>query len=540
MSAPRVLRVQRRGKAGPSLPGTVDLYFDTTLRQWRYVDEGGNTYALASGGGVSSHPALTGLAWSASGHTGGAGKLAGFSGAGAAGDVTVGSGLSVSAGTLTVDTGTIATVAAVAAGYQPLDADLTALAALGDGLPYRSSGTWATSTGYRDALAGSYGTPGSANTYVTTTDPRLGGTAGPSGGATAIAAYGQGRDGTAAFDGTSAVTGWSRSGTTYTYTGTDDLHYTAVTISTGVTLKIEGFRFRCRSLAAGDNVTFSAIGTASVANAAGLGALPAAISSSIAGATFYGGEDGATGRTANSAGLGAPSLSVGALLGGGLGGNSGRVRLTSGTAIGSAGAQGSGTAATTKPWYSGDAFDILLSGLPFYRNGTAIAQIAGGTGGGGGPLSTTGLSGGGGGSGGVIAFAAATASFGTGCIFTCDGGAGGNAAVTGGTNSVGGGGGGGGGGLGCCVIGEVTGSNVPTFYARGGAGGNASLDGTGYWAEGGNGGSGGYWFVYFGTSPATPTITVTGGAGGTNQGSGTGYTGSVAGSAGAGYYGTGS
>ena len=624
---PRVIRVQRRGKAGPSLPGTVDLYFDAQLRQWRYVDEGGNTYALASGG-VSSHTALTSLAWSASGHTGTASWIAGFNGAGAAayyqigadlqaydagltslaaadgsaglpyvtaantwaaatlgdlavsggawevtqarglretsgpttlamgavadgrllgrngttiGGVTVSTGLTLAAGALSVDTTTIATVAAVAAGYQPLDADLTALAALGDGLPYRSSGTWATSTGYRDALAGSYGTPGSANTYVTTTDPRLGGTAGPSGGATAIAAYGQGRDGTAAFDGTSAVTGWSRSGTTYTYTGTDDLHYTAVTISTGVTLKIEGFRFRCRSLAAGDNVTFSAAGASASGITAGTGAMPAAISSSIAGATFYGGEDGAAGRTTNAGGLGAPGLSVGALRGGGLGGNGGRARLTAIASISGGGASGSGTEATTKPWYSGDAFDILLSGLPFYRNGTAIAQIAGGTGGGGGPLTPgQGSSGGGGGSGGVIGFAAATASFGTGCSFNVDGGAGGNAAVTPATNTVAGGGGGGGGGLGCCVIGEVTGSNVPTFYARGGAGGNASLDGTGLWAEGGNGGSGGYWYVYFGTSPATPTMTCTGGAGGTNQGSGSGYTGSAAGSAGAGYYGTGS
>lgn len=512
----KAIRVQRRGKAGPSAPGAVDLYFDATIRSWRYVDEGGNTYALASGGGgVTSHPALTGLTWATSGHTGTGSRIAAF------------------------DAGGAATYLQVGVDVQAYDADLSGLAALGDGLPYRASGTWSVSTGYRDALAGSYGSPGSSNAYVTTTDPRLTGTAGPSGGAAAIAAYGQARDGNVTFDGVSAVTGWTRSGTTYAYSGTRDPHYGTVTISAGVTLKVEGFLPRCRALVAGNNVTFSAIGTAAVANTAGLGALPAAISSSIAGATCYGGEDGAAGRTANSAGLGAPSLSAAALRGGGLGGSSGRVRLTAGTAIGSAGAPGAGTEATTKPWYSGDVFSFLLSGFPFFRNGTAIAQVAGGTGGGGGALSTSGVSGGGGGGGGVLGWAAATASFGTGCVFTVDGGAAGNATVTAGTNSVGAGGGGGGGGLGCCVIGEITGSNVPTFYARGGAGGNASLDGTGYWAEGGNGGSGGYWFVYFGTTPATPTITVTGGAAGTNQGSGTGFTGAAAGGNGTAFYGTG-
>jgi lysophospholipase L1-like esterase len=41
------------------------------------------------------------------------------------------------------DTAALATTAAVAAGYQPLDADLTGLAGLGNGNPYRAAGTWA-------------------------------------------------------------------------------------------------------------------------------------------------------------------------------------------------------------------------------------------------------------------------------------------------------------------------------------------------------------------------------------------------------------
>lgn len=254
----KAIRVQRRGKAGPSAPGTVDLYFDATIRSWRYVDEDGNTYALASGGGgVTSHPALTSLGWTASGHTlsttyrlagsgastaaaeitytsytatllddadaataratlglvigtdvqaydagltsltaadasaglpyvsaantwasatysgmlsvvSGAWKVVGLresggtdltigaiSGSkllgvasGSVGGVTVGTGLSLSAGTLAVDTSTIATQAWVGAGYQPLDSDLTAIAALSStGLVARTgSGTAAART----------------------------------------------------------------------------------------------------------------------------------------------------------------------------------------------------------------------------------------------------------------------------------------------------------------------------------------------------------------------------------------------------------
>jgi hypothetical protein len=126
------------------------------------------------GGGTSDHALLSHLGWTASAHTGTASRFAVFSGSGAAAElaypstglvgwtgsawqaVTVssplsysagtlslsyGTGLTVSGGALVVDTSVIAEVADLA-GYQPLDADLTALAALGDGLPYRSAGTW--------------------------------------------------------------------------------------------------------------------------------------------------------------------------------------------------------------------------------------------------------------------------------------------------------------------------------------------------------------------------------------------------------------
>jgi hypothetical protein len=61
-----------------SLTAPRDLYIctDSTV--------GAATWASASSGGVSSHPALSTLGWSASGHTGTSNSVACFNGAGAA------------------------------------------------------------------------------------------------------------------------------------------------------------------------------------------------------------------------------------------------------------------------------------------------------------------------------------------------------------------------------------------------------------------------------------------------------------------------
>lgn len=115
------------------------------------------------GGGTSDHALLSHLTWTASAHTGTANRFAVFGSGGAAAElaypstglvgwtgsawqaVTVsaplgysagalslsyGTGLTTSGGALVVDTTTIATLSAVASGYQPLDAELTALAAV--------------------------------------------------------------------------------------------------------------------------------------------------------------------------------------------------------------------------------------------------------------------------------------------------------------------------------------------------------------------------------------------------------------------------
>lgn len=401
---------------------------------------------------------------------------------------------------------------------------------------------------------GSTGAPGlvqlappngtTAGLAVQANDPRLSGASGTTGTTAAVTIYGSARDGNVTFDGSNAVTNWSLAASTYTYTGTADLHYDVVTISSGVTLKLEGWRFLCRNYNpnASNNVTVDVAGTAASSNTAGTSAGPSTLATTSAGATFYGAPAAAGGRVTNSNGTNATAVAAGAVRGGGAGGNAGRVRFSSGGAIATAGSASSGTNASNPFRYYGDPWQVLLGPLPYYRNGTGIAQIAGGGGGGGAPLSTTGASGGGGGGGGILAFAAATAAFGTGCSFVANGGAGGNGSVTASTGSVAGGGGGGGGGMILALFGEITGSNLPSFAAYGGNGGNAALDTTGYWAEGGNGGSGGYAQVYVGTNyvGGTPTITVTGGAGGTNQGSGTGFTGSVDGTDGLSYYGEGS
>ena len=119
------------------------------------------TWKAGGGGGVTAHPDLTSLGWSASGHTGTASRLAGFDGGGAAsfwtghdvvdqvlttrGDMTYRNGTGSTrlpigaANRLLLSDGTdpawaapadVRTALDLATYYQPLDSDLTALAAL--------------------------------------------------------------------------------------------------------------------------------------------------------------------------------------------------------------------------------------------------------------------------------------------------------------------------------------------------------------------------------------------------------------------------
>ena len=234
----RVRFKRRAGKAGPSKPGEVDLYFDATLRQLRLVNEAGQVSALSSGGGVSAHPDLTGLAWSASGHTGTASRIAGFGVAGAAAYYQI--GVDVQA----YDAGLASLAAADTSVGIPYVSAANTWTSVGLGDLTVTSGQWRIATingstastvagqrsahesaynhaylptsGQKDALGGSTGTPGSTNPYVTSEDSRL---TGAGGGAAvgAAAEYGTGATGTMTLDGTNTYSVLTLSGgNTYT------------------------------------------------------------------------------------------------------------------------------------------------------------------------------------------------------------------------------------------------------------------------------------------------------------------------------------
>ena len=84
------------------------------------------------GGGSSDHATLSHLAWTSSGHTGTASRLAYFGSGGAAAELSVGTGLVVSGSALAVDTATIATVASLS-GYVPISRAVNTSAPLSGG-----------------------------------------------------------------------------------------------------------------------------------------------------------------------------------------------------------------------------------------------------------------------------------------------------------------------------------------------------------------------------------------------------------------------
>ena len=376
-------------------------------------------------------------------------------------------------------------------------------------------------TNQKAALAGTTGTPSASNLYVLDDDPRLDGLAGIINIVAAATIFGSGRDGDLTFNG-SAVTGFSLSGSTYTRTALSDLHALTVTISSNYHINMGGFRFRAFEVVAGSNCSINNDApTSSSTTTASSGAPPAAAATTSTNAVFYGGGSGATGSAAAS-GIGATPTAIGsntAVRYGGLGGAGGRSYNGTVRAAGTGGAATNN--GTTAYHYYGDPWEILLGSFPYARNGTSILQVVGGTGGGTGSRSFTGgttLVCGSPGGGGVLGVAIKTLSCGTNFAITCDGARPTTPnSNTGSTYGLGGNGGGGGGVL-ACIIGELNGSNLPTFTADGGAGGAGVAAGTGCWGEGGSGGNGGTIVVYCGTNNVggTPNCTADGGAAGAN------------------------
>ena len=280
-------------------------------------------------------------------------------------------------------------------------------------------------------------TPGSPPVY-----------AAPTGGASGV--FGSGIDGALVLDGTSSVTGFTRSGTVYS--PTRDIMATNLTVQPGVTLSLKvSWRVYC---------------TGTITNAGTIDAngWPGSIFGGSGsglnwGSLGRGGSAGAGGTGAGTAGQASWDNTGGSKIAGN-GGAGG---------LGSSGAGGTGAtaAAPTHEYGAVWGFHTAPGCTTGYAVGNAagngwLVQLRGGGGGGGGGGDGT-NPGGGGGSGGNPVLIVARHFVNTGTV-TADGGAGGSAYA----GNCGGGGGGGGGAI---ILSSVTHANTGTITANGGAGG---------------------------------------------------------------------
>lgn len=258
------------------------------------------------------------------------------------------------------------------------------------------------------------------------------------------AIFGDGSDGAAAFDGSTAVTGCSRSGSVYT--ATRDLFFTDAIFSANVTLKMAGFRL----YVSGTLDTHAANVTIHVDGGAG-----SSVTAGTAGGN--GGVLATSGAGAAGGGNGGASASVSACLGGAGG--------TGGTGAGG-GSPGTSTAtAVTAAQGNIRVPGSIWTGMLFGASGVTV--VNGGAGGGGGQGSGGGTNGGyGGGGGGVLLICARTIRFAASTVLRAAGGAGGSASGA----SAGGGGGGGGGAVILLYRNKYTGSTAPASVVSAPAG----------------------------------------------------------------------
>jgi len=276
--------------------------------------------------------------------------------------------------------------------------------------------------------------------------------------------YGDGSDGTGLFDGTTTVQGIAPIGNVYTLTR--DLVLSSALVSSGVTVKLQGFKlFALTGIA---NVgTISSNGNAGVTAASNAGGAPGAASN--AGSTGQGTAGGA-GAAGNAVGTGGTVSAAGfpnAAANAGQGGNGGQSGAN-------AGGSGGAITALVATKGTGRTLMALTSGMTFGSAGVNV--YIGGSGGGGGAGSGAADGGGGGGGGAGVSIVASPLIVNTGSIIAT-GGVGGGGLVA--TNSGGGAGGGGGVNI---TVSRVFQGNLPT--ALGGAPGAST--GTAQAAQSGN------------------------------------------------------
>lgn len=347
-----------------------------------------------------------------------------------------------------------ATGALVAAKKVSIDANTLTIAAGGGGT-IDGSATTSTATQWAGVVLEHKG----SNVWrvaasMTTTGPQgpqgvqgiqgIQGPTGPTGTLGAAGFCGTGSDGAATFDGSTAVAGFSRSGSTYS--ATRNVYFTTATVNSGVTVVMSGFILHASVLLT-NNGTIHADG-ASATTSGGAASLAFA---SITGV-------GAAGVTSPNSGVG----TGGTQASNGIGGTGG----AGGT--GTAGAGGAG-AISNAPAAFQETTQTQFTATTGFTFGNSMLRINGGGSGGSG-ASTGSLPGGGSGAGGNVLIINARSLVNNGAIRS----RGGNGGAT--TNSGSGGGGGGGGG--CVLVNTIIASSGSgTVDANGGTGGTAPAGG---------------------------------------------------------------
>lgn len=301
-----------------------------------------------------------------------------------------------------------------------------------------------------------------------------------------ISFFGDGSNGVGVADGTTSIAGIAPS--TSIYTLTKDVYFTDLTISTGVTIRPNGYKIYCtgtltmngtakieRNGNAGGNGGNGGIGVTGTGGTAG---------AALAAGSLIGSEAGAAGQvslqTGGAANNGIPG-NPGNNVSNSLGGNGVSGGASNGGSGGSSGGSGgTATAANIKlmpGWSLQYLLDITSTGATVKYTNSAGA----GGGASGGAQAVAGANGGGGGgggsAGGIIAIFAKIIIIGASASITAIGGVGGNGGS--GANGTGGGGGGGNGGIVIMAYYSLTNSGTITLTGgNGGTGGTAGTNGT--------------------------------------------------------------